>query len=338
MSIAVHQIRASHQISGRPLIFMAMVLAAWTGTRLFLSFPPEAEAAPSALPHPAAMSVRTAHIPQSLPGKPPAFLSHRRMKSVAIHPALAPPLPATRWTTRNLDPPTTPPPAPLLPLSHLPDGTLPKPKRLQAAAWLYWRAPGDSAAFVPQGRLGGSQLGLRLDRDMSATPAGEVAAYARLTSALEQPHGAELALGASLRPRLPWPLSFGIERRIALDDHGRNAFALVAATGLRCTCGPADLILDGYAQGGMVGFARQHGFADARLSALHPLAASGLSAGLSISGGAQPRLARLDIGPMLEWRLPTRPMPSRLTIEWRERIGGKAAPGSGLAVTLATDF
>jgi hypothetical protein len=60
--------------------------------------------------------------------------------------------------------------------------------------------------------------------------------------------------------------------------------------------------------------------------------------GASLSGGAQPQVERLDIGPEIQIRLPIKPIGARLSLEWRERIAGRAAPASGLAVTLGADF
>lgn len=335
-------------INGRPLIFTGMVLTAWTGTRLALSF--TAADAPVAMPaaRSVALTLRQGADmpPATAPTTPMLAAPHPWLQP---HPTASPPvasptrisLPVHRRSGGAMDLPALLPPIALLPLAQPADSlpaTSPSPraKRLHTAAWLFWRPR--SRPVGSRGQLGGSQTGLRLDRDIATFPTAGMSAYGRITSALEHPHGAELALGAALYPRLPWPLSLGIERRVALDASGRNAFALLAVTGLRCNCGPGRLILDGYAQGGMVGFDRQHGFADARLSVFRPLTPSGLSAGASIAGGVQPGLARLDIGPVMEWQLPLRPMSSRLTIEWRERIAGTTAPGSGLAVTLAADF
>jgi hypothetical protein len=63
-----------------------------------------------------------------------------------------------------------------------------------------------------------------------------------------------------------------------------------------------------------------------------------MSLGVALSGGAQPGVSRLDIGPQLQIRLPLPQGGARLSVEWRERIAGDAKPGSGLAITLAADF
>ena len=55
-------------------------------------------------------------------------------------------------------------------------------------------------------------------------------------------------------------------------------------------------------------------------------------------GGAQPGVERVDIGPEMQIRSPLPNIPARIAVEWRERIAGRAAPSSGLAITLAADF
>lgn len=210
--------------------------------------------------------------------------------------------------------------------------------RWRGSAWLLWRADGNGGALAGAGQLGGSQAGLRVDRALSIRSPVRLAAYARLTAALDRPHAPEAAAGLAFQPSRTTPVSIAIERRIALGAGARNAFALVAAGGV----GPVDLSagmkLEGYGQAGMVGMRRRDAFIDGRLSLLHPVDATPLSVGVSLSGGAQPHIARLDIGPAVETRLPIGGRPARLTGEWRGRIAGQARPGSGFALTLAADF
>lgn len=93
-----------------------------------------------------------------------------------------------------------------------------------------------------------------------------------------------------------------------------------------------------YAQAGIVGFRQRDAFIDGKLSLLAPVQNTALRVGAAISGGAQPGVERLDIGPEIQVRLPLHPIAARLSIEWRERVGGRAAPASGLALTLGADF
>lgn len=209
-----------------------------------------------------------------------------------------------------------------------------------ASAWAFWREGKGAGALGSAGQLGGAQAGARLDyvlaRLMGRMP---VSVYGRVSAALRKPAMPEAATGITIRPiGGPVPLNIGIERRFALDSNGRDAFALVATTGLYPTyVGP--FIAEGYAQAGLVGFSRRDAFVDGRYSLVAPLdREERFRLGGSISGGAQPGVSRLDVGPVLEMRLPAGGISPRLLVEWRQRVAGRAAPGSGLSVTLASDF
>jgi len=67
-------------------------------------------------------------------------------------------------------------------------------------------------------------------------------------------------------------------------------------------------------------------------------AALRLSVGAGAWGGAQDDAQRFDIGPTLRLDLTVGEVPARLSLDWRERIGGQAGPDSGLAATLSTRF
>lgn len=211
--------------------------------------------------------------------------------------------------------------------------------RWRGSAWLLWR-PGQASPsdVAPVGRLGGSQAGLRLDYALAPASPLRPAAYARLTSALERPTAPEGAIGLAIQPFPALPIGFAVERRIKLGDGARNAMALLAVGGFGPTRIAPGIDAEAYAQAGMVGFHRQDAFIDGKLSLLSPVADTPFRIGASISGGAQPNVERLDIGPELQVRLPLPQTAARLSIEWRERIAGKAAPRSGLTVTLAADF
>ncbi|MGE4431876.1 MAG: hypothetical protein AB7E05_14165 [Sphingobium sp.] len=255
-------------------------------------------------------------------------------------------------------PVTRPPPSPpsLSPPSRSPlPGGFPAssggtyPSGWTHAAWVFWRDKASPAAIDSAsdaaidrgGQLGGAQIGFRTDRHLGDGQGPlPLSLYGRLSAALREPIAPETALGIAARPlsgRIA--VTIGLERRIPLDHGGRSAFAVIAATGLNPTPIGAGINAEGYAQAGVVGFSRTDQFADGRLSlttALDRDARSG--AGFSLSGGAQPGIARLDIGPVLHSRLALGSVRPRLSVEWKQRIAGRAAPGSGPAITLAGDF
>lgn len=215
--------------------------------------------------------------------------------------------------------------------------------RWSGAAWMLWRPDGGEASLAPAGRLGGSQAGLRIDYALDAGSALRPALYGRLSGALGRPVAAEAAIGLALRPTA-LPLVFGLERRAALSRGGRNAFAFIAAGGIYRRPLMRHLRVDGYGQVGIVGFTSPDAFADGRLTLESVLGRTGrhgsgdIAIGAAVWGGAQPGLARLDIGPQATARLPVGGTHVRLGTEWRQRIAGDVRPASGPAVTLGLDF
>ncbi len=217
-------------------------------------------------------------------------------------------------------------------------------RRWSASAWLFWRERGSSGTLNSAGQLGASQAGARLDRSIGSLKLGTrilpVLGYGRISAALDTPHQSEAAVGVAVRALSGRaPLSIGVERRIALEHSARNAFALVLAGGLNPTPVVGPIVAEGYAQAGVVGLSRRDTFADGRIALTAPLDRSQrVRAGFSVSGGAQPDVTRLDIGPVVEARLPLGRINPRLIVEWRQRVAGEARPGSGLSITLASDF
>lgn len=211
--------------------------------------------------------------------------------------------------------------------------------RWRASAWLFWRdGSATPADTVPGGRLGGSQVGLRVDFDLTPQAHGRLASYARASAALNRPAAPEAALGLAWQPARAVPISIAAERRIALSHEARDANALMVVGGFGpALIGPA-LEAEAYAQSGMVGFRSRDLFIDGKMSLLTPIKHTPIKVGASLSGGAQPHVERLDIGPEMQIRLPLPNVPARLGIEWRERVAGRAAPASGLTMTLGADF
>lgn len=207
--------------------------------------------------------------------------------------------------------------------------------RWSGAAWMLWRRSDDSADLARGGRLGGSQAGVRVDYAIRPASALRPIAYGRLVSALESPAAAEAAVGIAIRPRLPLPLTLAVERRQALSSGGRSDFALLLSGGFY-DFKIGSFRLDGYGQGGMVG---HDAFVDGRVTIEQPVTNTpDVAIGASIWGGAQPGLSRLDVGPQASLRLHVAGTTVRLGAEWRERIAGEAAPGSGPAMSLGSNF
>ena len=99
---------------------------------------------------------------------------------------------------------------------------------------------------------------------------------------------------------------------------------------------PGGLRAEAHAQAGMVGLRSRDLFVDAVARVAVPLGPVELGGGAWAA--AQPGASRIDAGPSVSWRLPVRGNALRLQADWRFRVAGDAAPGSGPALTLAADF
>jgi hypothetical protein len=156
----------------------------------------------------------------------------------------------------------------------------------------------------------------------------------RLSSALSARQG-EASVGVALRRG---PFAVLAERRVALDSGGRNDWSVTAVAGVSDVRLPLDLRLDGYAQAGIVG---RDGFAYGALRVERAVLGAGnsrLSVGAGTWGSIQPGVARLDVGPQIVARTMLAGRAMRVSAEWRQRVAGNAAPGSGPVVTLGADF
>ena len=221
---------------------------------------------------------------------------------------------------------------------------LPQSEETADGRWMHgrWRAMVARRtawpAMASYGQLGASQAGMRLQYDLTPGRDNRVALYSRLSSALDSPHAPEAALGISYRPRRNMPFDISVERRVPLGHGARNAFALVGTTGFGPARMPLGLQGEGYAQAGFVGVKSKDAFVDGKISLGKSMLGDRVAIGLSASGGAQPHLSRLDIGPHIQMRFSTGKIQSRLAAEWRQRITGRAQPGSGPAIILAAGF
>jgi phenylpyruvate tautomerase PptA (4-oxalocrotonate tautomerase family) len=207
--------------------------------------------------------------------------------------------------------------------------------RLSGSAWALLRPDSAGAPLGTGGTLGGSQAGARFFYE---TGARKLALTGRISAPLAMRTGREASVGVALRGR-----SVGIllERRIALDRDARNAMSITAYGGVSDIALPHGFALDGYAQLGIVGARSRDRFGDGAVRILHPMIRSDamkLSAGASLSGGFQPGISRVDIGPEVVADLPIATTPVRMSVGWRQRVAGNAAPGSGPSISVGFGF
>jgi hypothetical protein len=230
------------------------------------------------------------------------------------------------------------------PARALPQGTLPPPlvptpratvgSRLMGSVWLLARGgPGGS---LDGGQLGASQAGVRLTYALGT--ARRIALAARVSAPMKG-RGREASVGLEWQPtRLPARIV--AEQRVSLDG-GRGGPTIGVIGG----SGPADIApgvrLETYGQAGAIARDGVETFVDAVARVTHPAARiSGkqLDLGLGAWGSAQRGARRFDVGPTLGIAVPVAGKAIRLNIDWRQRIGGTAQPGSGLAISIGSDF
>ena len=204
--------------------------------------------------------------------------------------------------------------------------------RLSMSAWAMMRRDPGSPALATNGQLGGSQAGARLQWRFDRRLAASLRSSAPIGGVQRS---AELAAGLRYQPFVSIPVAFTAERRQSFGpDKGRSAFALFAEGGVYERPIVAGFNLDAYLQAGVVGIRDQAMFVDGSATLTRPVWRQ-FSAGFGVWGGAQPGLARLDAGPRASMRI-GRSM--RVHLDYRHRLLGQAAPGSGPVVTLAGDF
>lgn len=353
---------------GRPLRFLGVILGGWVVVRVGaftvpsfwqLSAPEPASlvamaraepaqsqrAASSSMallaPAPPAVAVTVRTSPRSVPATQVSM--HAAEPSAAAFALPAPQNPSISLSGRSASAPQTVTPAPAAFEPFAPRADTSAARRTSPwtlTGWLLWRR--DAGATLAQAPLlGGSQGGLRVDYRLWSAGGRSLGLYGRVTRALDWPHAEEGAVGLSLRPVAGVPVTLLAERRQKLGTGGRSGFAFLAAGGIGPRPVAPRLEMEGYAEGGVVGLPGSDPFADGRLSLDYRLTGKSqpdVALGAVVSGAAQIGVSRVDIGPELRLRLPVAGGHVRLSAEWRERIAGRARPGSGPAVALVADF
>lgn len=354
---------------GQPLAMLALLLAAWVGARAMLWEPlaalgPALRAAlpVAARPLAAVVPVTRAAATENL------FVRHPPLAIAAAFPGwTATPPPTPTVTGVPLQPAETGAVGlaagrqilwmagvALIPLPRFAAVTvLPPAVELHAApaqswsgdGWLLYR-PGGIGAAGAGGLLpptyGASQAGAMLRYRLAPGDARRPMLYLRASAALVRGGEREAALGFSARPLPRVPVTALAEARLTSSG---GAIRFRPAVALISEFPPLDLpggvSAEAYGQAGWIGGKDSTGFADGQLRATrtvldrHPLR---LALGGGAWGGAQKGASRLDLGPTATLALPFGRGGARLAADWRFRIAGNAAPGSGAAVTISAGF
>lgn len=334
---------------GRPLRFLAMTLGGWTAIRVACLMPPTAPlptlmgdvvappaAASTSRAEPSARPI-VAPIPSE---RPPSRMTGPRGAGWVSRDAVATRSAGPFRASAGPSPMTPPPPPPhrermiLSPLSPIPAQTGARAERWSASAWLLVR--GGAGGTVSGGQLGASQAGVRVLHALGGS--GRVAIAARLATPLRG-RGREAAVGFDWRPT-DWPIHVIAEQRFVLDG-GRGGPTLGIVGGY----GPVDvapgLRVEAYGQAGTIARDGVEGFVDAAARVSHAVARAGdirLDIGIGAWGSAQRAAERLDVGPSIGVAIPVEARSLRVNLDWRQRIAGKAHPGSGPALSIGADF
>jgi hypothetical protein len=326
--------------AGRPLRFLAVTLGGWTVVRVAMLWP-TIDSVPSlvnALAPPVAAATRALGAAPMVPAADPpagtrriAVAEHARTTSIAkeaTKPPVAPPhepQPAAA-TVAPSSTPRQPPPLRPAPLAS-------PPRRLAGSAWLIARG-GRSNALIG-GQLGASQAGARVT--YALLPG---LALAGRVSAPLKGRGAEAAIGVDWQPTSA-PIHVIAEQRLSLDG-GRGGPTLFVVGGLDPTPVALGFSIDAYGQaGGIRRSGHVIGFADGAARIARPVARIGaarVELGAGAWGGIQPGAARLDVGPSAALIVPIGGRATRFSLDWRQRVAGRARPGSGPALSIGSDF
>lgn len=335
----------------RPLRFLALVLCGWVGARaVILNIPaPRAVQASGAASQPilpATTASAAPPAPPTLPGPAAPTIVHapirefpyKARRTSVLSPMAAPPISPPSLDRAAATLAARPGEAPTEAASGsapfgfpMPDAGTPVRGRWSGSAWLLRRDERRAAALTPGGTLGGSQAGARLAYRI----ARGLALSGRFYLPLRRTGEAEVAAGIDWQPSARLPVHLLAERRRDVGGAGRSAFALTLYGGASGRL-PGGLRAEAYGQAGVVGARSRDLFIDGSVRVALP--AGPVEVGGGAWGAAQPGAARLDAGPSVSYRLPVRRANLRLQADWRFRIVGDAAPGSGPALTLAADL
>lgn len=209
--------------------------------------------------------------------------------------------------------------------------------RLSGYAFIFGRS-GDGDANALGGRYGGSQAAVQLAYRINPAQQIVVDATLRAQSALRG-NDREIAAGLRVKPNEKFPVALIAERRFRPSNP--DGYAIYVAGGISDVKLPANFKLNSYGQAGLSTAGRDTLFFDGQVTAeksLHKSNKVEILAGGGAWAGGQRGAQRLDIGPSVSVRLSSGERNYRISGDWRERIGGNAAPNSGAAITLSTDF
>ena len=213
----------------------------------------------------------------------------------------------------------------------------------------YYRA-GSGSLSPSQGRVpvyGASQIAANLHYRIAPRSGHDPRGFVRAYRALVADPESEIAAGLSARPLGNVPVRLAGELRGTRGTGGTDIRpAGYAVTELAPQKLPLGFSIETYAAAGYVGGEADTYFVDGQTSLARELVSLDgpgeqpmrLSLGGAAWGGAQEDAKRLDLGPTMRLDLSLGEVPARVSVDWRQRVAGDAAPDSGVAATVSTRF
>ena len=207
------------------------------------------------------------------------------------------------------------------------------------------RDPGTPGSVGPaaQPLLGGGQSGASIAYAFAPLARRPVSLTARINSATGGGNGADPAstqAAVGLRWQVVPAMSLYAERLIAIGADARNDWQMRVAGGGNGQRGR--LRWNGYGEAGVIAsgdvFAGAQGFGGMRVLRVK---GSDVLAGAGAWGSYQtgtPDASAFDLGPSVATRLPLGRWSLDMSADYRFRVAGNALPGSGPALTIATQF
>ncbi|MCR2834814.1 hypothetical protein [Parerythrobacter lacustris] len=222
--------------------------------------------------------------------------------------------------------------------------TVTRQNRWSLDGWMLYRPDSGTPGFtggIPTS-YGASQAGVVVNFSLAPTDRHLPRIYVRGTQALVGARETEAAFGLSARPVPSIPVRAMAEMRVQrVSGDNRLRPAIVAVSEMTPVKLPLGARGEVYAQAGYVGGDFATPFVDGQARITREVAKIELGqvdVGTGLWGGAQNGAARLDVGPTASIHTRVGEVPARLSVDYRERLAGDAAPGSGVAVTFSVGF
>lgn len=222
--------------------------------------------------------------------------------------------------------------------SHKP---VPRRKKLSVYGYSFWRNGRDSnnVASAAAAQYGGSQSGIIANYRLTGKHKAGLYALARMAVSSSRFSDPEIAAGLRWRPSQNIPISFSAEHRTR--QYAKDQYAIYASGGKDEIPLRLGFHASMFGQAGFIPSNKTGGFFDAQIHATRPIGkihGVTFASGIGAWAGGQRRSDRVDIGPSVNSKFKLGGTDIQMSADWRHKIAGNAAPGSGPALTISTGF